>query len=72
MRDLRAESLVLFWCLEEIDDLRQVLLRLVDPGDVGKGCARSRVGRVQLRPALAERAENAARACGRHPPAQVE
>ena len=70
--DLGAQPLVLFWCLEEVDNFGQLLLGLVDPRHVGKGGPRSRVGSVELRLTLAEGAENAARARGRHPPAQVE
>ena len=36
-RDSTAEAPVLVRVLEEVDDLRQLCLRLVDPGDVGEG-----------------------------------
>ena len=72
VRDLRAKPLILFRCLEKVHDLGQVLLGLVDPGNVGKGRLRSRVGSVELRPALAKGAQNATWARGLHPPAQVE
>ena len=72
VRDLRTEPLVLFRCLKKVHHLGEVLLGLVDPSNVGKGGLCSRVGGVELGPALAEGAENAARACGLHPAAQVE
>ena len=36
MRDVTAEALVLLGAAQEVDDLRQLRLRLVDAGDVGE------------------------------------
>ncbi len=53
LRDLAAELLELGRVLEEVDDLRHLLLRLVDARDVGKGDADLVLGQ-QARAALAE------------------
>ena len=54
---------------QEVDDLRQLLLRLIDPGDVGE---RDPVagGLIAARPRAAERAENVLDVAG--PPHQPE
>src|SRR5207244_9471035 len=60
VRDLRTKLLVLLWCLEEVDDLGQVLLGFLDAGDVGKGDPCPRVRRVERRLTLAEGSEKPA------------
>ena len=67
-----AEALVLGRLLEEVDDLEQLSLHLVDPGDVGEGGGRM-LGVVQARAALPEAPEDAARAVAqrRHAAADV-
>ena len=63
MRDAAAEPLVLLRMLQEVDDLGELRLRLVDPGDVGE---RDRVARrlVPARPRAPERAEHALHVAG--------
>src|SRR5439155_293488 len=53
LREPAAQALELLRVLEEIDDLFELLLGLVTPGDVGEGDLR-RVAREQLRLGLAE------------------
>ena len=72
VRNLRAEPLIFFWCLEKVHDLGQVLLGLIDPGDVGKGSLRSGVGSVELCATLAEGPQNPTGTGRCHSPAQVE
>src|SRR5205085_12278372 len=56
-RDAAAQAPVLVGVLQELDDLRQLLLRLVDSGHVGEGDPR--LGRlVAARPRPAERAQH--------------
>ena len=72
MRDLRPEALIFLGHLEEVDDLGQVLLGLLDAGDVGKGNARPRVRRVEGGLTLTEGSEKATRPCAGHAPAQIK
>ena len=64
LRDLAAELLELGRVLQEVDDLGDLLLRLVDAGDVREGHADLVLGQ-EPRPALAER--HRARARPRRP-----
>src|SRR5207244_10059680 len=49
--DGAAEALIFLRLAEEVDDLLELLLRLLDPGDVGEGGARP-LGVVEARLAL--------------------
>ena len=57
LRDLRAEPAVLVGVAQEVDDLGELLLDLVDAGDVGEGGPRPGLGLVELGPGPAEAAE---------------
>src|SRR5581483_1772812 len=57
VRDPRAQARVLLRAAEEVDDLEQLRLRLVDPGDVGERDPRAR-RLVAARPRAPERAEH--------------
>src|SRR5262249_35687419 len=72
MRDAAAEDAVLLRMSEEVDDLRQLVFRLVDAGDVGERHLVAR-GLVAPRAGAAERAENVLGAAGTaHQPEEQE
>ena len=63
-RHRAAETLVLLGFLEEVDDLDELGLDLIDPGDIREGRVRAlRV--IQARAALSEPSEHAARSATR-------
>ena len=64
LRDGAAQALVFLRFLEKVDDLDQLGLDLVDPGDIGKGRV-GMLGVVEARAALAEPSEDAAGATAR-------
>ena len=71
LRHPPAEPAVGFRVLEVVDDLAQLVLRLVDAGDVVEGDARIRLD-VDLRLALPDRHQPAAQAPAAHPLADIE
>ena len=73
LRDGRAERACTCRVAEEVDDLGELVLHLVDAGDVGERGPRARLRLVPLGPRSADPAEAAEPAAGRrHPPEEPD
>ncbi len=73
LRDGRAERGVLAGVAQEVDDLGELVLHLVDAGDVGERGPRTLLRLVPLGPRSADPAEAAEPAAGRrHPPEEPD